>query len=223
MAANGSAGQARRTQEARSADSRRRVIEAAVASLETNGYASTTTAVVALKAGISRGGLFHQYPTKVDLMIDVVEEAYREEMVAYEAWLAQVTDPNERYYGMIEQLWALLQRPKGMAVLEIMVGARSDPALAKRLGPLQRRLDLNSQKRVAHHMSRAGLGAFSDDPPMLRLVVAAVRGLVIEKMFSDHPEELNQSVKRLREMIELYYRHKAEAAGRDDRPSGPGG
>lgn len=213
MAANASAGRARRTQEERSADSRRRVIEAAVASLETNGYASTTTAVVALKAGISRGGLFHQYPTKVDLMIDVVEEAYREEMVAYDAWLAQVADPQERYFGLIEQMWLLLQRPKGMAVLEIMVGARSDPALARRLGPLQRRLDLNSQKIVAHHIRNAGLRAGSDDLPMLRLAVAAVRGLVIEKMFSEHPEELHASVLRLREMFELYHRHRAETAG----------
>jgi AcrR family transcriptional regulator len=215
--ADGSAGRVRRTQEERSAESRRRVIEATVASLETNGYASTTTAVVALKAGISRGGLFHQYPTKVDLMIDVVEETYREEMVAYEAWLARVTDPNERYYGLIEQMWELLQRPKGMAVLEIMVGARSDPALARRLGPLQRWLDLNSQKLVAHHMRKAGLGAFADDPAMLRLAVSAVRGLVIEKMFSEHPEELNESVKRLREMFELYYRHRADLAAQGDR------
>lgn len=212
MAADGSVGRVRRTQEERSADSRRRVIEATVASLETNGYAATTTAVVALKAGISRGGLFHQYPTKVDLMIDVVEETYREEMVAYDAWLAQVSDPQERYYGLIERMWELLQRPKGMAVLEIMVGARSDPALAKRLAPLQRRLDLNSQKRVAQHIKHAGLAADDDDAPMLRLAVAAVRGLVIEKMFTEHPEELNESVKRLREMFELYYSRRAEAA-----------
>lgn len=224
MATSGSAaGRVRRTQEERSADSRRRVIEAAVSSLETNGYAGTTTAVVALKAGLSRGGLFHQYPTKVDLMIDVVEETYREEMVAYDAWLAQVTDPHERYFGLIDRMWELLQRPKGMAVLEIMVGARSDPVLAKRLAPLQRRLDLNSQKLVAQQMARAGVEAIADDAPMMRLAVAAVRGLVIEKMFTEHPEELHAAVKRLREMFELYQRHRAETAARDGRGGEGGG
>jgi AcrR family transcriptional regulator len=51
---------------------RARLIDAAIDCLNRLGYSATTLATIAEAAGVSRGGMLHQFPTKVDLMLAVV-------------------------------------------------------------------------------------------------------------------------------------------------------
>jgi len=54
----------RRSNAQRSAETRRRLIKAAITCLHVNGYAATTTVAIADKAKVSRGAMLHQFPTK---------------------------------------------------------------------------------------------------------------------------------------------------------------
>src|SRR5436309_11852144 len=64
----------RRTQEERSATTRRRLIDAAVECLNESGYLEATLEVVAARAGVSRGAVQHHFGSRNDLLIAVVED-----------------------------------------------------------------------------------------------------------------------------------------------------
>src|SRR5690242_5936361 len=63
----------RRTQEQRRAETRAKLLDAAIESLLEVGYAATTTRAVAQRAGVSSGAQTHHFPRRVDLVAAAVE------------------------------------------------------------------------------------------------------------------------------------------------------
>ena len=189
----------RRTQAERSAGTRGKLRDAAIRCLRERGYAATTTLLVAEEAGVSRGAMLHQFPTKVDLMLFVVREVYRQELAVYAELLGAIDAPAARLEALPEIVWDVLSRPSGVAVLEIMQGARSDPVLAERLRSLQGEIETDSLTQIAH-LDR--LFGRSVSPAAMRLVVWAVRGLSIAQMLTDDPQAIGESVRLLRVFLQ---------------------
>ena len=69
-------GRRRRTQEERSAETRTRLLDAAIECLLKLGYAGTTTTEIATRAKVSRGAQLHHYPTKQELLTAAVEHLF---------------------------------------------------------------------------------------------------------------------------------------------------
>lgn len=197
----------RRTQAERSAETRRILLETTIRCLHTQGYAATTTLLVAEQAGLSRGAMLHQFPTRVDLMMFVVQSVYDDEVAIYDAKLGEISDPKERLLAFPEIVWEVLSRPSGVAVLEILQGSRSDPALAERLAPLQAQIEKNALERLDRWYGAEGGGSKT----AMRLVVWAVRGLSIAQVLAPDPDEIPKSVALLRRLFEAYV----------DRPRNP--
>ncbi len=192
----------RRTQAERSAETRARMLEATVRCLREKGYAATTTLLVAEQAGVSRGAMLHQFPTKVDLMLFVVREVYRDELRAYARLLGAFPDDRARLSAIPEVVWQVLSRPAGVAVLEIMLGSRSDPVLAERLGPLQKEIEADSFTQVRSYERALGREIPAS---YIRLVVWAVRGLSIAQMLTDDPGGIEDSVRFLRQLLDANF------------------
>jgi AcrR family transcriptional regulator len=188
----------RRTQVDRSAATRARLLDAAIQSLHTRGYAATTTMVVCADSGVSRGAMLHQFPSKVDLMLYVVTAVYEEEMALYQQALEPIADARERMLEFPRVAWRVLSRPAGVAVLEILQGSRSDPELSARLMPLQKEIEQDSFRRAAAIIGNVG-GKTS--AAATRLFVWALRGLSVARVLTDEPEEIDESVDLLRQMI----------------------
>jgi len=200
---------ARRTQESRSAETRARLLKAAIESLHTRGYAATTTLAVGADSGVSRGAMLHQFPTKVDLMLYVVESVYREELALYTEKLTAIEDPRERLLSLPEVMWDVLSRPAGVAVLEILQGARSDPELAQRLKPLQIAIEKDSFRAVDRVAAAAGVPV----PTVVkRLMVWAVRGLSVAELLAEEPGEMVKSVRMFRRLLEYGIERESPAA-----------
>lgn len=191
----------RRTQAERSASTRAEILKATVHSLFTHGYAATTTLLVAKEAEVSRGAMLHHFPTKVDLMLFVVQAVYDEEIELYRVRLAEIEDPAERRSMFPRIVWDVLSRPPGVAVLEILQGSRSDPVLAKKLAPLQAKIERDSVARIEEFVPTGGT---KPSLAMVRLVVWSIRGLSIANVLAHKPSEIVQSVELLRELIEGY-------------------
>lgn len=187
---------ARRTQAERSDETRNRVLEATIGCLHVRGYAATTTLLVAQEAGVSRGAMLHQFPTKVDLMLFVVRAVYDREIAEYGARLRHIRDPREKLLAIVEVAWEVLSRPSGVAVLEILQGSRSDVELAERLLPLQSMIENESFAWAEKH--DGGYGA--PIRPLLRLMVWTIRGLSVAKTL-DGEADLDRAVKLLRDMV----------------------
>lgn len=190
---------ARRTQEDRSAGMRARLLKAAIDALYAHGYAATTTTLVCESARVSRGAMLHHFPTRVDLMLYVVQAVYEEEVMLYHAELDPIVDPAQRWLMFPEVLWKVLGRPSGVAVLEILQGARSDQTLSARLRPLQARIERDSFKRGAELLGRNT----AVRPEAARLAVWAIRGLSIARLVSTRPAEAHKSVQLLRDMFKV--------------------
>ncbi len=187
----------RRTQAARSDETRARVLEAAIRCLHGQGYAATTTLLVAQEAGVSRGAMLHQFPTKVDLMLFVVRAVYDREAAEYVERMRDVRGIRAKLLALPEIAWDVLSRPSGVAVLEVLQGSRSDPELAERLLPLQSTIENESFAWAERDTP------LFDGPvprPLLRLMVWTLRGLSVAQTL-DREAELDRAVRLLRDTV----------------------
>jgi len=173
----------RQTQAERSATMRAKLIGAAVRCLNRDGYSSTTVALVADEAGVSRGGMLHQFPTKVDLMLEVVRFASSHDEFA-EPGAEPNPDRREYFIGLTDNFWRNVTQPPSMAKLEIMIAAHSDPVLAVRLPPIIRDIDEARRERVWRTAEELGAKDRAAVDAMVTLHLSAMRGLSIELMFN---------------------------------------
>lgn len=68
----------RAPQQARSRATRRRVLEAAIACFERNGFEETTTAMIAERAGVAVGSVYNYFVDKRALILELLEETDRQ-------------------------------------------------------------------------------------------------------------------------------------------------
>lgn len=171
------------------------MLEAAVESLYARGYGSTTTINVAEAAGVSRGAMLHQFPSKADLMVFVVEKIFAEEVELYHELLAGIDDPRERLLAYPEAAWKVLSRPAGVAVQEIMQGSRSDPELAQKLAPLVARIDATAHSELSREFPRGPSAA------LRQLIVGAVRGLSVMNILRPGDEGVRGAIPLLQRLL----------------------
>lgn len=168
----------RKTQAERSAATRQVLLDAAIKCLFEHGYGTTTTILVAEEAGVSRGAMLHQFPSKADLMTFVVEAVFADEVKQYSKLLKGLDDPRERLMAYPMAVWKLQSRPEGVAVLEIFQGSRSDTVLAKKLKPVQAKIDKAAISALESEFP-AGVSI-----PLLQLIVGVARGLAISQVIA---------------------------------------
>jgi AcrR family transcriptional regulator len=192
----------RRTQAERSSTTRAALTNAAIAVVHRHGYGATTAAMVAEEAGVTRGAMLHHFGNKVELMLHVVESVYADEIEHYRPLFAAITDQRAMIVSLPEILWAVLSRPSGVAVLEILIGSRSDPELAERLLPLQQRIEREAYT-LLH--KRVGLDAHLT-LPLTRLIVWAIRGLSIAQVVMPDPAaDIGASVRMFKTILEAAF------------------
>ncbi|WP_156363687.1 TetR/AcrR family transcriptional regulator [Sphingomonas sp. Leaf357] len=194
----------RRPQAERSADTRSKLIEAAIACLHRTGYSTTTVSTVAAEAGVSRGAMTHQFPAKTDLMIAVVEHVFEQDSTFY-ARTIEAMDPGAFLLGLPEMMWGVISRPAGIAVIEIMLASRSDPGLAERLRELQSAIDVRAHKWSGERVRAAGIKPHPDGEAIHELYVAAVRGLAIEATFMNNSDGVHRALRVLSDMMRRFY------------------
>jgi AcrR family transcriptional regulator len=180
----------------RSATTRRSVLAAAIQCLFEHGYGSTSTITVAEQAGVSRGAMMHQFPSKADLMTFVVEAVAAEEFEIYHTLLADVTIPRERAVAYPLAAWKVLSRPAGIAVLEIFQGSRSDKVLAEKLAPVQARIEEAARTQLQQELHR------NPSTPLMHLVVGAVRGLAITQVIAPEGNDGIAAIEMLQKLIQ---------------------
>ncbi|MGA0543672.1 TetR/AcrR family transcriptional regulator [Brevundimonas sp. VNH65] len=168
----------------RSAQMRQRLVDAAIACLSRLGYAATTTQVVMEEAGVSRGAMLHHFPTKVDLIIAVAEAAALHQNRSVRRRLGQIPAGLDRYMALTRATWEAICQPPALALLEIMLASRSDPALGERFPQIAQQLEADQREGVWALAKELGIGDRAAVESMVRLHVAAMRGLLIEMTFS---------------------------------------
>ncbi len=125
----------RRTQQQRREETIGKLVGAAVDCLAERGYAATTVQAVADRAGVSSGGLFRHFATRLDLVVAAADEVRRRQFEQFQAGLVGGTSVEH----MLVLLRAACRAPMNGAWYELLVAARSDAALRARLAPFTER------------------------------------------------------------------------------------
>lgn len=195
---------ARRPQAERSADTRAKLIQAAITCLHRTGYSATTVSTVAEEAGVSRGAMTHQFPAKTDLMLAVVEAVFSADAQVYNDTIAKMS-AGDWLVALPETMWSVMSAPSGIAVMEIMLASRSDPDLGDQLRRLQGRIDARAHVWSEERIRAAGLEPHPEAVAIHELYVAAVRGLALESTFMKNSEGVHRSLAVLSEMMRRFY------------------
>jgi len=128
----------RKVQE-RTLQTRRRLLDAALASLVESGYAGTSTTRIAALTGLSQGALFRHFPTKRDLLVAALEDFYRRLIEEFREGAVRRPRGRAGARASLEALWTMFQRPDLRASFELHMAARTDAGLREALAPIARR------------------------------------------------------------------------------------
>ncbi|MBH5336412.1 TetR/AcrR family transcriptional regulator [Streptomyces pactum] len=169
----------------RSRATRQRLLAAAVDCLAEHGWAGSTVAVVAERAGVSRGAAQHHFPTREDLFTAAVEHVAEQRSAALRA-LARDLPPAgsaARTRTVVAELVDLYTGPLFRAALQLWVAASNEPQLGDRVVDLEARVG-----RETHRMAVQLLGADESVPGVRETVQGLLdlgRGLGLAHLLTD--------------------------------------
>jgi AcrR family transcriptional regulator len=141
------------------ANSRQRIIDAALTTLKEKGFAGTSTRAIAAAGGFKSGLIFYYFPTRDDLLIAALEHASAERLERYGQEVADATS--------LAQLLALLERiyaddrESGFVrvVSEMVAGSVANPELGPRMVELVEPWILAAQAAAERVLAPTGLAS----------------------------------------------------------------
>lgn len=181
----------------RSAAMRKKLMDAGIDCLNEFGYGAVTMQRVTDKAGVSRGAFLHHFPTRIDLILAVAEDAAKQQNAFVADSLRGIKDRVALYEAITMTTWSAMLQPPAIALLEIMMGARSDPELLETLPTLVDAFQSQQMESVWKIAQEVGIKDRDTVVTMVRLHVAAMRGLVLERMYSKDTESIEEAMKLL--------------------------
>lgn len=95
----------------RRAARRRQIVDAAFGCFAEHGFVGTTTTAICRAAGVGSSTLFQQFPTKVSILVAVIEDGTVETRELFAA-LGGEADPLAALWGWLDVVTAQLQEPR---------------------------------------------------------------------------------------------------------------
>lgn len=173
-------------------------MEAAIGLLYRNGYSKTPIELIAEEAGVTRGAMRHHFRTRAQLMAAVIRTVYEQEHRSYRE-IAASRGRAAVLSDWPDMLWAVLSKPSGLAVLEVLQASRSDPELAALVMPMQAQIEQMSFEAIKEQF---GSDDEAETRAAIRLLVWAVRGLSIAQVLTPNPADTRRSIDFLKMLIE---------------------
>ena len=208
--------QTRRRLSSRGEETRRALIAACIECLYERGYAATSIEAVMAKAGISRGSVLHQFPTRLALMAATIEAAMHGMIEDTRARYNVVTDPVEKLRRMSQLFWETQQIPEGIAVTEMLLAARWDPDLARVLKTIAETIEVEIDEDVRRIAAEAGVQDIEACVVHARLLILSLRGITLELMFDPDRKMIHRALATIHTR---HAEHCAKVLGGEAGPS----
>jgi AcrR family transcriptional regulator len=173
----------REPQQDRSRATRSRLLEAAVACLAEVGWSGSTVAVVAERAGVSRGAAQHHFPTREALFIAAVEHVAEQRSAEIRRQVGQQTGRQLPTRQVVELVVDLYTGTMFRAALALWVASAAEPELRDQVVPLETRIG-----RQVHRLAVDLLGADESVPGVRETIQATLdlaRGLGLANLLTD--------------------------------------
>jgi AcrR family transcriptional regulator len=130
----------REPQQDRSRATRARLLEAAITCLAELGYPASTVAVVAERAGVSRGAAPHHLPTREALFTAALEHITQVRAEELRRELADLPGRRASTGRVVDLIFALYSGTFFRAALALWVAAAAEPQLREQIVPLEARI-----------------------------------------------------------------------------------
>ena len=182
MSASSSAGsnfRTRLTQDEKTAETRRRLLDAAVVCLIERGYANTTTSEIAERAGFSRGAQLYHFPKKEELLTSAVEHLFELMFGEMKEKVSRLTNENDRRAMAIDLLWEIANGRLMTAWIELIVASRTDSYLRESVSAANDRATEFIDKSFKELFPRPD-GATADYDLIPQIVVLILDAMALE-------------------------------------------
>ena len=192
-------------------------MEAAVECIAERGWNGITVAVIAERAGVSRGAAQHHFPAREDLVAAAVELVGEVQLVELRTRSEGLPAGSSRIEPVVDMLLNLYAGPMFRAALHLWVAASTDDALRAILVPLEARVG-----REAHREALELLGVDESHPGVREMVQATLdlaRGLGLANLLTDDTRRRQQIVRQWAQVLAPALPQVAPAAS----VSGPAG
>lgn len=121
--------QQRRTQSARTAETRRALVDAAIDLLLERGVNGATVTDICRRAGVTTGALQHHFGSKSGLMAKVVRRLFRPFLEDVGPPVPDGAPLRERIGRVVDSYWNIYGSDRYFAVLEVLLATRYDAEL----------------------------------------------------------------------------------------------
>ena len=178
----------RRTQEERSTETKKRLLEATIDCLNELGFNKTGTVEIARRAGVSRGALVHHFPSKHDLIVATAE--YHWNRIAEEVRNLAMTMHGGLLSldAFIDGIWNKVFLIRGSsATIEMIIAARTDSKLRRELVPMLNRLYSNYDEIWSQFFHNSGVSPERIEM-LFDLTIELLRGMTLQRVLKDEPE-----------------------------------
>jgi AcrR family transcriptional regulator len=172
--------------ERRTADSRERILDAAVACLIEAGFTGATTLRIQDRAGVSRGRLLHHFPSRDVLLVaaahHLAERRVQATIEKATAELAGLAAGPRRIERVVELMWETHHEPHYWAAVELWTASRTDDDIAAALLAEERKLG-GAIRSAVDGMFGPEVAAFGHYAMLRDLLLAAMRGQALTYAF----------------------------------------
>jgi AcrR family transcriptional regulator len=159
------------------ADTRERLIEAAIRVLATAGFAGASARAIATAAGVNQALVFYHFGTVDQLLSTACQQATQARVGLYRERFAQVSSLGE-LLAVGQELHDTERAAGNVAVLaQLMAGAQTDAALAAAVADALQLWIVEVEAVLARITTQSPLAEVVDVPGLARAVAASFIGL----------------------------------------------
>lgn len=200
----------RRTHEERRAATRDALLCAAIEVITETGYASTTTNLIAKRAGVTRGALQYHFATREEMVVAVIDHVMTELNFRIDTSGLAAKPLWERVEALIARYRAVFAGPLFTATMQILLGVRNDPVV---FASVKEHL-ARKQDAINHTWEEIFPDVRLERREMAslrRMAMAAIRGYVLLEAFG-YPGTWNKDAVVLCRMVMANLPHNPPAA-----------
>ncbi len=193
-------GRTRRTQQARSEEARGRLLAAAIELICEQGFARTTLADVAARAGFTRGAIQHHFAGREELALEIIRSVEAQILASFDA-LSPGPEPDvgARIDHLIDTLGAISLGLPYLAVVDIWLATRASAQLEDEVR--------QSMLRSSASFKQLWFRIFTGHVPApviadcRRVVVTLMRGVVVSQALISNSPSIDQTIQTTKQMV----------------------
>ncbi|MFQ6398858.1 TetR/AcrR family transcriptional regulator [Nocardia sp. KC 131] len=136
----------RRTQAERRATTIAKLVDATIEAIAEVGYHRASLGEISQRSGVSKGGIFRHFDSRIDLVVAAAEEVGHQHMAAFNS--RPVSRERRDFVDVMRAVRSQIRDRTNTVWFELLVAARTEPELRARLAPVANAL-IADVERVA--------------------------------------------------------------------------